>query len=127
MPASASPLEAGEPVGDDDRDRHDVGRRIGADCLFGEGLHATHVRVDRLAVTGRDGQHERDYVARGPARLSRLFAAHIRIIDPHVAREFIHRVALAHDLHQLLLHQPRSVPLDVQLAGQFETRDIVLG
>ena len=36
-------------------------------------------------------------------------------------------VALLHDLHQLLVHQPRSVPFHVQLAGELETGDVVLG
>lgn len=59
-----------------------------------------------LAVTGGDGEHEGDLVGCTPPHLACLLATQIGIVDLHVANEPIDRVALAHDLHQLLLHQP---------------------
>src|SRR5262245_49592990 len=36
-------------------------------------------------------------------------------------------IALAHDLHKLLLDEPSGVPLHAQLSGELEGGDVVLG
>jgi hypothetical protein len=115
-------LDAGkavEPVADDPRAGLDIGRRIGLGRLFGEACNATQLHVDRAAVTCRDGDNEREFSLRSApcfARYCRQFAAEIGVADLHVAAELVDRVALAHDLHQLLLDEPSHVPFDVDLA-----------
>src|SRR5215831_4366313 len=51
----------------------------------------------------------------------------IRIIDLDITLEFVAGIALAHDLHKLLLDEPSGVPLHAQLSGELEGGDVVLG
>ena len=85
-----------------------------------EGGDAPQLGVDRLVLTSGDGDDEGDLVGRPTPRFSGLFAAQIRVIDLHVALKLVGSIALAHDLHQLLLDKPGGVPFHAQLAGKLE-------
>jgi len=118
-------VEAGEPVGEHARAGLDVAGRIVADRLLREPRHDAQMRIDRMAVTGRDGDDEREFVRRTAPRLSGLLAPLIGVVDLDIAGELVHRVPLQHHLKQFLLDEPRRIPFDVELAGQFERRDVV--
>jgi hypothetical protein len=61
-----------------------------------------------------------------PAHVSGLFATLVGIVDLDVASELVDRVALAHDLHQLLLDEPGGVPFDIDLAhGMIDRNDFI--
>ena len=65
-------VEAGEPVGEHARADLDVAGRIVTDRLLREPRHDAQMRIDRMAVTGRDGDDERELVRRTSPRLSGL-------------------------------------------------------
>src|SRR5207342_605633 len=73
-------VEAGEPVGEHTRADLDVAGRIVADRLLREPRHDAQMRIDRMAVTRRDGDDEREFVRRTAPRLSGLLAALIGVV-----------------------------------------------
>ena len=82
------------------------------------------------AVTGLDGDDERDLVAPGPPRfpsiIKELLAAHDGVVDLDAAFELPAGLARDHHLGQLLAHQPGTVPLDPDLTRQRQRRDRIL-
>ncbi len=51
----------------------------------------------------------------------------VGIVDLDIAGELVDRVALAHDLHQLLLDEPGGIPFDIELPGKLQRGNVVLG
>src|SRR6478735_9034866 len=121
------PAKAGQPVTDDARAGRDVGSRVIFDSFLGEARNAAQLSVDRLVLTGCDGDDERDFVGSPTPDFAGLLTAEVGVVDLHLAPNLVGGVALAHDLHQLLLDEPGSVPLDAELAGKLERGDVVLG
>ena len=77
--------EADQPVADDARAGRDVGARIIFDSFLGEAGNAAQLNVDRLVLTGRDGDDERDLVGGSTPDFADLLAAEIGIVDLYLA------------------------------------------
>ena len=120
--------EAVEPVGDQ---RQRQGKRLHREVrhrLLGEGS-GRQARLHGLAVVG--GLHRRqegDLVLRAsPALAARQLAAEVGVVDLDTAAEPAALLALAHDLHELVLDEPGRAIGHPQVAHEFERRDVVLG
>ena len=123
----SEPKKALEPVANGPAASFDVGCCILPDRRLRERFEPPQLRVDGLAVTRCDGDHERGLIGGPSPCFTGLFTTEIGIINLHVAGEFVDRIALAHDLHQLLFDEPGGVPLDAELTRQFKACDVVLG
>ncbi len=133
VPAAGSGYgrEAGKPV------RDDAGG--GREMRLGHALDlVTVVRRDgkqreplRMSfVAGRDGHDERDFVRASTSALAAvqlaLLAAQDGVVHLDTAVELsLGLVGLHHGI-ELLAHEPGTVVLDAELAGEFEARDRVL-
>src|SRR3981081_3227051 len=89
-------VEAGEPVSEHAGAGLDVAGRIVADRLLREPRHDAQMRIDRMAITGRDGDDERELVGRAAPGLSGLLAALIGVVGLELARRPVPRVPLPH-------------------------------
>jgi hypothetical protein len=82
-----------------------------------------------LAVGG--GLHrgdERHLVLRAaPGLAARALAAEVGVVDLHPPVELAIVLTHAHDLHELVLHEPGGLVANPQVAHQLERRDVVLG
>ena len=120
--------EAPQSVGD-----HGGRRRDRAGCedrhlLVGEGLLAQAHELRLPVGGGLNGCDERDLVLRAPANLApRALSPEIGVVDLHPALELAGVLAFAHDLHELVLHEPGGLVANAQVAHEFERGDVVLG
>ena len=66
-------------------------------------VNAPQVGIDRLVLTGRDGDDERDLIDSSAPDFFGFLATEIGIVDLHIAIELVGGVALARDLHQIFV------------------------
>ena len=120
--------EAPQPVGDHGGRGRDRARSEDRSLLVCEGLLA-QVHELRLPVgRGLNRCDERDLVLRAAPDLpARALATQVGVVYLHSALELAGVLAFAHDLHELVLHEPGGLVANAQVAHEFERGDVVLG
>ena len=82
-------------------------------------------------VTLRGGLHrgdERHLVLRAATALAPgALATEVGVVDLHAPVEHARVLALAHDLHELVLHEPGALVANAQVTLELQRRDVVLG
>ena len=71
-----------------------------------------------FVVRGLDNRDEGDFVGRAAPRNAGLFATEIGIIHLDATGQLLPLIALAHGLHEFVLHRPGGVVAHAQLARQ---------
>ena len=120
--------EAPQPVGDHGGRRCDRAGGEDRHLLTGEGLLAQAHELRLALGRGLDGDDEGDLVLRAaPDLASRALAPEVGVVDLHPALELARVLALAHHLHELVLHEPGGLVANPQVALEFKRGDVVLG
>ena len=129
QPASLDRRPAGQAVADHVAAGGEVALGQRRDLLLAEALDHRQPQPARLALgRGLDRRHERSLAGRTAAALAAsALPAEIGVVHLHPPRQLgLFGLARAHRPHQLVLDQPRCLPLHPEPSPEFDRADPVL-